>query len=169
MSQGFRSKGNMANTVLIEVASKPNVVDPVGQGLEQTIKHLHLAKVKRVSASQLYRIEGELSAEARRRIGAELLSDPVIQEFQESEVHDRPRPAKGGPITIDVWYKAGVTDVVGESVAKGIRDLDIKGVNAVRAGMRYRVWGLTTKSAAEKLALALLVNPLVQDQLIHVD
>lgn len=156
----------MSANHLIEVGYKEGVVDPVGQGLERTISHLGLVKAKRVTAAQLYRVAGDLSAADKTRIGRELLCDPVTQEFSDAAISKK---TKGGPLVIDVWYKAGVTDVVGESVAKGIQDLDVSGVESVRAGMRYRVWGLPNKAAAEKLALALLANPLVQDQIIHAD
>jgi phosphoribosylformylglycinamidine (FGAM) synthase PurS component len=72
-------------------------------------------------------------------------------------------------MVIDVWYKPGVTDAVGESVMKGIRDLNIPGVKEVRTGMRYHLKGVTRQEIAEKIALALLVNPLVNDSVVHAD
>ena len=79
-----------------------------------------------------------------------------------------PGEAKHG-LVIDVWYKPGVTDAVGESVMKGIRDLNIPGVKEVRTGMRYYLKGVTRQDAAEKIASALLVNPLVHESIIHAD
>jgi phosphoribosylformylglycinamidine (FGAM) synthase PurS component len=54
-------------------------------------------------------------------------------------------------------------------VLKGIRDLDISGVNEVRTGMRYHLQGVTRQEVAQKIALALLVNPLVHESIIHAD
>lgn len=161
----------MKGTFLIEVGYKKGVVDPVGRGLERTIKHLRLGKVSQVTASQLYRVAGDLSSAEQKRIASDLLCDPVVQEHRDGTwASVGESNAKGkGPIVVDVWYKNGVTDVVGESVAKGIQDMKISRVESVRAGARYRFWGLSSKAAAEKVALALLVNPLVQDQLIHGD
>ena len=72
-------------------------------------------------------------------------------------------------MVLDVWYKPGVTDAVGESVMKGIRDLNIPGVKEVRTGMRYHLHGVTRPDVAEKIASALLVNPLVTESIIHAD
>jgi len=47
--------------------------------------------------------------------------------------------------------------------------LNIRGVQDVRTGMRYRLQGITRREAAEKIALALLMNPLVQDSNIYAD
>ena len=58
-----------------------------------------------------------------------------------------------------------MTDVVGESVLKGIRDLNIQGVKEVRTGMRYHFAGRHKREVAEKIALALLVNPLVHESI----
>src|SRR4051812_20540084 len=106
----------MAQSYLIEVAHKPGITDPVGKGLTHDIVHLGLAKVKNVSSAQLYRLEGELTPADRKRIAEDLLCDPILQEYRE----DTPVKSEGkvGSLVIDIWYKAGVTDVVGDSVRK---------------------------------------------------
>lgn len=144
-------------THLFEISYKPGIVDPVGQGLKSDIEHLHLGKVKNVASAQLYKVTGELSAAQKTRIARDLLCDPILNELH-------PKPVKKSTsLVFDVWYKTGVTDVVGESVKKGIRDLDISGVEDVRTGMRYHLEGVTKRETAEKIALALLVNPLVHE------
>jgi phosphoribosylformylglycinamidine (FGAM) synthase PurS component len=181
----------MAHTHLFEVAYKTGVTDPAGLGLKNDITHLGLGHVKNVSSSQLYRIFGQLSVEDRSRIAQELLCDPILNECKEDpspRLRD-PLPKGRGPglafslqgeggrrpdegkrsIAIDVWYKQGVTDVVGESVQKGIRDLNIGSVKEVRTGTRYCLDGITKREVAEKIALALLVNPLVHESTIHAD
>ncbi len=151
----------MAHTYLFEVGYKPGVTDPVGQGLKSDIDHLGLGRVKNVATAQLYRIYGQLSAEERSRIALDLLCDPILNESREG-----PTPKKDKSMVIDVWYKPGVTDVAGDSVQKGIRDLSINGVKNVRTGMRYHLQGVTRREIAEKIAVALLVNPLVHDSII---
>ena len=164
----------MAGTYVVEIAYKEGVVDPAARGLASDILHLHLAKPKRVQTAQLYRLSGDLSESERRRIASELLCDPVTQNFREVS-DERSDGAAGrnhggaGPIIVDVWYKAGVTDAVGDSVQKGIRDMDIEGVAAVRTGSRFRFWGLKNSADSDKIARALLYNPLVHERTIHVD
>jgi phosphoribosylformylglycinamidine (FGAM) synthase PurS component len=154
----------MAHTHLFEIGFKPGVTDPVGQGLKNDIAHLGLGKVKQVASAQLYKVNGTLSAEEKGRIANDLLCDPILNESrEEASAH------KDKSMVIDIWYKGGVTDVVGDSVRKGIEDLGIKGVKDVRTGMRYHLQGVARREAAEKIALALLVNPLVHDLTINAD
>jgi phosphoribosylformylglycinamidine (FGAM) synthase PurS component len=162
----------MASAYLIEVKHKPGVTDPVGKGLAHDINHLELAKVKSVASAQLYQVHGGLGTEDRTRIARDLLSDPILHDYVISawETTTRPATAKEGRgMVIDVWYKPGVTDAVGESVMKGIRDLNIPGVKEVRTGMRYHLHGVSRADVAGKIASALLVNPLVNESIIHAD
>jgi phosphoribosylformylglycinamidine (FGAM) synthase PurS component len=169
----------MSDAYLIEVMHKPGVTDPVGKGLAHDINHLELAKVKSVASAQLYQIHGALATEDRTRIARDLLSDPILHEYRVA-LFASPQPSPSGrgrrspgeakdAVVIDVWYKQGVTDAVGESVMKGIRDLNIPGVKEVRTGMRYHLKGVTRLEVAEKIAAALLVNPLVTESTIHAD
>ena len=154
----------MAHTHLFEIGYKPGIMDPVGRGLKQDIAHLGLGKVSQVMSAQLYKVMGKLSVAEHNRIASDLLCDPILNES-----HAESSAGKTKSMVIDVWYKTGVTDVVGDSVRKGIADLGITGVQEVRTGMRYHLQGVTRREAAEKIALALLVNPLVHDLTVHAD
>jgi phosphoribosylformylglycinamidine (FGAM) synthase PurS component len=154
----------MAQTILFEIGCKPGVTDPVGQGLMQDIAHLHLGRVKQVASAQLYKVSGQLSKEEQKRIAEDLLCDPILNESRSGESLKADKS-----LVIDIWYKQGVTDVVGDSVLKGIKDLSITGVQDVRTGMRYHLQGVTRREVAEKIAAALLVNPLVHESTIHAD
>jgi phosphoribosylformylglycinamidine (FGAM) synthase PurS component len=161
----------MKGTHLIEVAYKPGVTDPLGNGLKREIDHLGLAKVGDVRTGQLYRIVGDLAREERDRIARDLLCDPVVQDFHDGSLSliGGGKKKSASRMVVDVWYKSGVTDVIGESVLKGIKDLNVAAVSTVRTGARYRFDGLKKKEAAEKLTLALLANPLVHDYAIHAE
>lgn len=160
----------MLGTHIIEVLLKEGVKDPTGSGLENDVRHLGVRSVKKVRSSQLYRLVGDLASQERTRIARDLLTDPITQEYRDGAINlgGETRPVKGrsSSFLVDVWYKSGVTDVIGESVLKGIRDLKISSITEVRTGMRYRFEGLPSAQSAEKIALALLVNPLVNDQFI---
>jgi phosphoribosylformylglycinamidine (FGAM) synthase PurS component len=162
----------MRGTYLIEVAYKDEMAEPAGASLNAEVRHLGLGKTKKVRASQLYRLDGEMSLAEKNRIADDLLTDPVTQDFKDGDWKQKGKQAtkKAGTTTVvDVWYKQGVTDAAGESVSKGIRDLEIESVASVRTGMRYRFWGLHNNAQAEKITLTLLANPLVQDYVIHDD
>ena len=158
----------MQGTYVIEVLPKKGVADPLGHQLQEDAYHLGIRRVKRVSTSQLYRLVGELTRAQRTRVAQDLLADPVIQEFRDAGVVDGEKGiSKSNEVIVDVWYKPGVTDVIGESVLKGLHDLEMNGITSVRTGMRYRFEGLKDAKAAESLALSLLSNPLIHDQVIH--
>ena len=157
----------MTTSTLIAVAHKPGITDPVGKGLAHDIAHLGLGKVKQVSSAQLYRLEGAMSDAERERIVGDLLCDPILHQSEDAPERSAGKAKPG--IAIDIWFKAGVTDVVGDSVRKGIQDLDIHTVQSVRTGMRYHLEGVTRREVAEKIAAALLVNPLVHEATIHAD
>jgi phosphoribosylformylglycinamidine (FGAM) synthase PurS component len=163
----------MHGTYLIEVAHKPGIKDPLAAELTEDLKHLGTRAAYKVSTSKLYRLVGHITAEQRARIGGELLCDPVVENFSEGGWNPKQDPGrrsvKTRSIVVDVWYKQGVTDAVGESVLKGLRDMQLDSIEDVRTGMRYRFNGLKDPKTAEKLALALLVNPLIHDRFIHVD
>jgi phosphoribosylformylglycinamidine (FGAM) synthase PurS component len=169
----------MHGTYLIEVAHKKGVKDPLAAEVAEDLKQFAGRARCAVATSKLYRLIGNLTAEQRARIGSELLSDPVIEEFHDGSNPSPPpspllkgRGSKGEglkTVTLDVWYKSGVTDAVGESVLKGLRDLNLNEIEDVRTGMRYRFIGLHDAKTADKLALAALINPLIHDHNIHAD
>jgi len=64
---------------------------------------------------------------------------------------------------VEVWYKDGVTDAVGESVKKGVADLGIPHPESVRTAQKYLIQGSLSKSDIEKICARLLANPVVQD------
>jgi phosphoribosylformylglycinamidine (FGAM) synthase PurS component len=169
--RGRPHEGNMSSqSYLLEVRYKSGVTDPAGASLAGDIAHLGLGKPTGVSSAQLYRIRGDLSAKERNRISKDLLADPVTQEARESpEAAKRTAREPGRPdgVVIDVWFKTGVTDVVGDSVLKGIQDLNVRGVSEVRTGMRYLLKGIRRREVADKIALALLVNPLIHDRVVR--
>jgi phosphoribosylformylglycinamidine (FGAM) synthase PurS component len=157
----------MRGTYLIEVAYKDEIAEPTGRSLGAEVRHLALGRPKKVRVSQLYRLIGDIAAADKSRIARDLLSDPVTQDFKDGDWRQERTQKSGTTTVVDVWYKQGVTDAAGESGAKGIQDLEIESVTAVRTGARYRFWGLTNNAQAEKITLTLLANPLVQEYVIH--
>jgi len=165
----------MHGTYLIEVSHKPGIKDPLAAEITDEARHVIGKTGCRVLTSKLYRLIGQLSQEERQRVRQELLADPVVEEAHDGgwkpaepgAVKGKPSPARS--MVVDVWYKQGVTDATGESVLKGLHDMNLDEINDVRTGMRYRFYGLKDSKMAEKLALALLLNPLIHDRSIHAD
>ncbi len=141
----------------VEVYYKPEVPDTVGQGILEDIADLGISDVDSVRTATIYWIEGSLDTQSIDRIGAELLADPITQAYTFATQNDA---AKGW--TLEVQFKPGVTDAVGDSTVKGINDLGITGVTAVRTGHKYWLAGDLNAGVIETIAQRLLMNDVIQ-------
>ncbi|PIP15964.1 MAG: hypothetical protein COX46_04640 [bacterium (Candidatus Ratteibacteria) CG23_combo_of_CG06-09_8_20_14_all_48_7] len=158
----------------IEVWYQKAVFDATASGLSGDIADLGIKSVQAVEVGAIYLIKGSLSrspsyAKASEGIpnqrhaqieliARELLVDPVTQVFY---VGQRKRPKEA--VAVEVWFKEGVTDTVGETALKGIKDLGIKGVRQVSTGRRYFLYGKSlTPSEVKTIATSLLANEVIQ-------
>jgi len=158
----------------IEVILKPNIPDAIGLGIAQDIEDIGIAGVQRVRTGHIYWLDGEVKEEEIERICEDLLVDAITQrcsyekesgshELDESELS--PRGAKAYEVVIS--FKPGVTDTVGESVMKGIRDLGIKGVSSAQTGRKYVITGELEYNQVEDISRRLLANDVIQSFEIH--
>src|SRR5579883_1327753 len=69
--------------------------------------------------------------------------------------------------TVDVFFHAGVTDTLAESVLSGARLLGIPGLRRVETGQRYLLAADLSEPAVRAIAQALLYNPVIQDYELH--
>ncbi|MFH1540145.1 MAG: phosphoribosylformylglycinamidine synthase subunit PurS [bacterium] len=143
----------------VEVFVKDGLVDAVGEGLKLDIEDLGIGGVKDVRAIQVYEIEGSIGRREAERIGAELLADAVSQGHR---IGDRAPGASKKSWVVDVKYHPGVTDTVGASALKGIRDMRIKGVGSARTSMRYIVTGKVSEKNMDAVCRRLLANTVIQ-------
>ena len=141
----------------VEVSYKPEVPDTVGQEILEDIADLGISGVDSVRTANVYWIEGTLDTQSIDRIGAELLADPITQTYTFATHNDA---EKGW--TLEVQFKPGVTDAVGDSTVKGINDLGITGVTTVRTGHKYRLTGALNPEVIETIAQRLLMNDVIQ-------
>ena len=145
------------NSWKIEVTYKPEITDFVGKEILEDIADLGIDGVESVRTASIYWIEGTLNTEHIRRIGSELLADPITQVFnltkEKEETNDW---------TIEVQYKPGVTDAVGDSTVKGIKDIGISSVNNVRTGKKFWLSGNLNDQIIENIAQRLLMNDVIQ-------
>jgi phosphoribosylformylglycinamidine (FGAM) synthase PurS component len=112
-----------------------SVISAHGAQKKQVQRYLAEARVKSAACQKInaiYRLEGEVPAEDVEKIARELLCDPVVEKCAID-----PKPASSKIIFADVWYKPGVTDAVGDSVLKAIRDLGVWSVRQAAFGTRY--------------------------------
>lgn len=147
----------------IEVSYKPETPDAIGQGILQDVADLGLAGVESVRTAQIYWIEGDVNSHAIERICAELLADPVTQNYVYSspDTHTS-RQGDDSVWTIEVRLKPGVTDAVGDSVLKGVRDMGISDVQAAQTGQKYWIQGRLDSPKLDTIAQQLLANEVIQ-------
>ncbi|MCJ7605779.1 MAG: phosphoribosylformylglycinamidine synthase subunit PurS, partial [Dehalococcoidales bacterium] len=141
----------------IEVSVKEGFADPRAEGLEKDILDLAIHTVTRARVSDVYLLEGDLGEDDLLRICTELLADPIVNEYSYTET-----PAPPGAKLVEVAYNPGVMDPVEESVKKGIRDLGIDSVTAVRTASKYILWGEFPGDTLQSICDKLLVNSVVQ-------
>ena len=141
----------------IEVSVKDGFNDPRVDGLEKDILDLGITAVERVRISDIYLLEGGLSESDVDVICRELLADPIVEEYSYVE-----RPVPDDARLVEVAYNPGVMDPVEESVKKGIRDLGINSVEAIRTAKKYLLWGELAADTLQSICDKLLVNSVVQ-------
>jgi phosphoribosylformylglycinamidine synthase len=141
----------------IEVSVKDGFTDPRTEGLQKDIRDLGITAVKRARVSDIYLLEGKLGEAELEAICRELLTDPVVEEYSYKET-----PPPDEAHLIEVAYNPGVMDPVEESARKGIRDLGITTVAAVRTARRYLLWGDLSTEELQSICDKLLMNSVVQ-------
>jgi phosphoribosylformylglycinamidine synthase subunit PurSL len=89
---------------------------------------------------------------------AEMLSNPVLQEFKINE----PFSVKGFDYAIEIGFLPGVTDNLGNTAKEAVQDLLKKEINEkIYSSQLYLIKGINSLKEAEKIAETLF-NPLIQ-------
>ena len=141
----------------VEVYYKPEVPDTLGDAILEDIADLGITGVDAVRTATVYWIEGALNTQTVDRIGSELLADPITQTYTCANQNNGSKHW-----TLEVQFKPGVTDAVGDSTVKGIQDLGITGVTTVRTGHKYWLTGDLNAEVVETIAQRLLMNDVIQ-------
>jgi len=141
----------------VEVSVRNGFTDPRAEALQKDINDLGITAVNRVRVSDIYLLEGKLDEAGLTTICRELLTDPIVEEYSFQET-----PHTDDAHLVEVAYNPGVMDPVEESVRKGIRDLGITTVDAIRTAKKYLLWGDLSEEALQSICDKLLVNSVVQ-------
>ena len=113
-------------------------------------------------SAQLYHLTPHLASPQIDQLINNLLVDPVVQEAVVSE-----KPAKNEHYIVDVFFHAGVTDTLAESVITGASMLGITGLEHVETGTRYHFDTRLSEAEVRALTEALLYNPVIQRYTLH--
>ncbi|MBF0595459.1 MAG: phosphoribosylformylglycinamidine synthase subunit PurL [Candidatus Omnitrophica bacterium] len=145
----------------IEIQEKPGVFDSVGAGVRQDIVDLGITSVKEVRAVSVFLLEGDIDRAGADRVCRELLVDLVVQDYI---LTDRPlkSAARKNVSDVEVAYNPGVMDPVETSTLKGIHDLGLSNVIAVRTARKYIIEGTLSSQELEIIKDKALLNKIVQ-------
>ena len=145
----------------IEVGYKPTATDAMGEGIKKDIEDLGISGVEYVKTMQLYMIDGDLPESDVRSICENLLTDRITQcyEYKGSLLEQN----DAGAWVAEVTYKPGVTDPVGDSTVKGIKDLGICAVKSAKTGQKYVIKGSLTEDDIDMICKRLLANDVIQN------
>jgi phosphoribosylformylglycinamidine synthase subunit PurS len=142
----------------IEVSLKKEFRDKHGEHIKHEITALGVKGVSTVKYSPVYKIEGEISRQEAERISSRLLIDPVTEEYAINQVH-----AQSGGLSVEIWFKKGVTDTVAESVAKAVKDIGVNESLVIHTGHKFTFKGKVSAAVIKQTALKILYNPMIQE------
>ena len=140
--------------MIIEIRTKEKYAACERDGFAGRMAHAGL-KIKGARLARLYKVEGDFTAAEFRRLGGELLADPVTETWAKAPART---DLKGW--RVEVWLKDSVTDVVGESVEGAVEDVLGKKPESVRFGRAWCVAGVTEAELRRAVA-GTLVNETV--------
>ena len=151
----------------IEVGYKPNATDAMGEGIKKDIEDLGISGVDYVKTLQVYTLNGDLSESDVTAICENLLADRITQFYRYYSI-DRAeeKMSSDKAWVVEVTYKPGVTDAVGDSTVKAIRDLGINGISSAKTGQKYIISGSLSENDIGTICRRLLANDVIQNYTI---
>ncbi len=146
----------------VEISEKPDAFDALGERVHKDVLDLGFKNIQRVGVVQVYTILGAVSQTEIEKISRELLADPVTQDYRFFPNQKAPSVSNEKVKIVEIAYLPGVMDPVEESTLKGIRDLGVTEVKAVRTARQYHLHGNVSKQQCGLLVDKVLYNKLIQ-------
>lgn len=161
----------------IETMIKNGYVDSLAENTLRSVKsHFSSENIKLdfVRTVRGYTIHSSLSEEQLELLGKELFSDPIVENYSIDNPFAGSNDFKEFEWFIEVRFKPGVTDNIGNTattIANDIIGKDIIGKELgrnilVSSSIQYLLKGDLTKKHAEKIAKELLGNELIENFII---
>ncbi len=142
----------------VEVKQKDGTIDPIGQSIARDITDLGFG-VSEVRVVSVFLLEGNISRDEVKRITEELLCDSIVEQCS----FDLKLPLQSATHhVVEIALHPGVMDPVEASTIKGIRDLGVMGITAVRTARQYHIHGRLTAKQLESIVSRVLMNKLIQ-------
>lgn len=153
----------MNDFYIIEIFKVKRNFDVFGEEIKKSIEELGIKGVKEVRVSNLYKIEGEkINRKICEKIAEELFIDNVSEDF---DVYKRKRKKKNF-FEIEVYFKEGVADPVGDTAKRVIVESGILKDVSVKTGKKYYIKGKISLKEIEEICEKILVNNLIHNYFI---
>ncbi|HTI13880.1 MAG TPA: phosphoribosylformylglycinamidine synthase subunit PurL [Dictyobacter sp.] len=124
-----------------------------------------------IHTAQLYRFTGNISSTQLDTLLQQLLVNPVTQDAvvttDASANSDQTHANTSSGHIIDVFFHAGVTDTLAESVLAGAQMLGITELEQIATGHRYILDDRLSTPDAHSIAQSLLYNPVIQNYTLY--
>lgn len=136
--------------------------DPRAASLLAAAHAIGFTELTQLACEDRYFLEGSLSETEKRRLAAELLSDPIAQEGSWQMAYAKP-DRTGHVRVIEAALRPGVTDPIAEQILRGAKLLGIQTLHRVATGQRFTLSSSRPLNDKElhRLAQRLLVNPVI--------
>jgi phosphoribosylformylglycinamidine (FGAM) synthase PurS component len=151
---------------IVEITPKKASYDPLARTVRaELLEDGESPQSAHVVTSRLFRLQGDLSKRDVETIAIDLLVDPVVENSSWSEVSSKsPKKEKGlKGCVIDVWPKSGVTDPVGDTLQKSLKDLGIHKDVVSSSAIRYIFPKAKDPERLRSFAKRVLANSLIHD------
>ncbi len=143
----------------VEVKQRDGTLDTQGLSIARDITDLGLSEMPQVRVVSVFLLEGQISRDEIKRIGDELLVDQIVEQYS----FDLKLPLQSADHhVVEIAYNPGVMDPVEASTIKGIRDLGVTGISAVRTARQYHIHGKISAKQLESITTRVLMNKLIQ-------
>ncbi len=136
------------------------ILQLLDRGDQRGLIHQHLT----IRTAHLFHLTGTLSPSQVDQLTHSLLIDPVTQIALISPSLDQ---VEENNTIVDVFFHAGVTDTLAESVLMGASMQGIEGIERVETGRRYYLNGRLSVDEVRQITEALLYNPVIQNYNLH--
>jgi len=150
----------------VEICHRSGEVDREGQRVESESATLGTDSIRQVKSARSFLIEGDVDREEVENIAGRLLADTVVEEYAVHQLGrsngDSPESAEDGrEHRLNVLFKPGVTDNVGESARAALSELGLP-VDAVATCRRYWFNAGAKCDDLERISARVLANEAIE-------
>ncbi|MCA9077179.1 MAG: phosphoribosylformylglycinamidine synthase subunit PurL [Planctomycetaceae bacterium] len=142
----------------VEIHPAEGQTDREGSRIAEEAKDVGAMSIHEVRTARSYLIEGEMTEQNDSTSAAALLADGIVERCV---VRPLPAESSNGATLINVLFKPGVTDNVGATATRALKDLGLN-VERVATCRKYWVNADATEEDVSRLATKVLANDSIE-------